>query len=127
MKFRCIFFIVISFLSCKNEDLNLVQLISIDEFIKFSKINEVQLVDVRTPKEYANGHILNSKNIDFLDTNFELYIKKLDIKLPIIVYCQSGGRSAKSALKLISNSYVKVYDLEGGFSRWLSNGGNVEK
>ncbi|MDC0463524.1 rhodanese-like domain-containing protein [Flavobacteriaceae bacterium] len=127
MKFRCIFFIVISFLSCKNEDLNLVQLISIDEFIKFSKINEVQLVDVRTPKEYANGHILNSKNIDFLDTNFELYIKKLDKKLPIIVYCQSGGRSAKSALKLTSNSYVKVYDLEGGFSRWLSNGGNVEK
>jgi len=104
-----------------------VQLISIDEFIKFSKINEVQLVDVRTPKEYANGHILNSKNIDFLDTNFELYIKKLDKKLPIIVYCQSGGRSAKSALKLISNSYLKVYDLEGGFSRWLSNGGNVEK
>jgi len=127
MRFRCIFFMVVSFLGCKNNDQNLVQLITFDEFETVSKINGVQLIDVRTPEEYSDGHILNSKNIDFLDENFELYIQKLDKKSPVIVYCQSGGRSAKSALKLISNSYVKVYDLEGGFSRWLSNGGNVEK
>ena len=125
MKFRCIFFMVVSFLGCKNNDQNLVQLITFDEFETVSKINGVQLIDVRTPEEYSDGHILNSKNIDLLDENFELYIQKLDKKSPVIVYCQSGGRSAKSALKLLSNSFVKIYDLDGGFSRWLSNIGNI--
>lgn len=127
MRFRCIFFMIVSFLGCKNNDQNLVQLITFDEFETVSKINGVQLIDVRTPEEYSDGHILNSKNIDFLDENFELYIKKLDKKSPVIVYCQSGGRSAKSALKLLSNSFVKIYDLDGGFSKWLSEGGNIRK
>ncbi|MDG1015052.1 MAG: rhodanese-like domain-containing protein [Flavobacteriaceae bacterium] len=127
MKFRCIFFMVVSFLGCKNNDQNLVQLITFDEFETVSKINGVQLIDVRTPEEYSDGHILNSKNIDFLNENFELYIQKLDKKSPVIVYCQSGGRSAKSALKLLSNSFVKIYDLDGGFSKWLSEGGNIKK
>ena len=127
MRFRCIFFMVVSFLGCKNNDQNLVQLITFDEFETVSKINGVQLIDVRTPEEYSDGHILNSKNIDFLDENFELYIQKLDKKSPVIVYCQSGGRSAKSALKLLSNSFVKIYDLDGGFSKWLSEGGNIKK
>ena len=127
MKFRCIFFMVVSFLGCKNNDQKLVQLITFDEFETVSKINGVQLIDVRTPEEYSDGHILNSKNIDFLDKNFELYIQKLDKKSPVIVYCQSGGRSAKSALKLLSNSFVKIYDLDGGFSKWLSEGGNIRK
>ena len=118
---------VVSFLGCKNNNLNSVQLITFDEFETVSKINGVQLIDVRTPKEYADGHILNSKNIDFLDENFELYVQKLDKKAPVIVYCQSGGRSAKSALKLRLNSFVKIYDLEGGFSKWLSEGGNIRK
>jgi len=127
MKFKCIFFMVVSFLGCKNNDQNLVQLITFDEFETVSKINGVQLIDVRTPEEYSDGHILNSKNIDFLDENFELYIQKLDKKSPVIVYCQSGGRSAKSALKLLSNSFLKIYDLDGGFSKWLSEGGNIRK
>ena len=127
MKFRCIFFMVVSFFGCKNNDQNLVQLITFDEFETVSKINGVQLIDVRTPEEYSDGHILNSKNIDFLDENFELNIQKLDKKSPVIVYCQSGGRSAKSALKLLSNSFVKIYDLDGGFSKWLSEGGNIRK
>ena len=127
MRFRCIFFMVVSFLGCKNNDQNLVQLITFDEFESVSKINGVQLIDVRTPEEYSDGHILNSKNIDFLDENFELYIQKLDKKSPVIVYCQSGGRSAKSALKLLSNSFLKIYDLDGGFSKWLSEGGNIRK
>ena len=118
---------VVSFFGCKNNDQNLVQLITFDEFETVSKINGVQLIDVRTPEEYSDGHILNSKNIDFLDENFELYIQKLDKKSPVIVYCQSGGRSAKSALKLLSNSFVKIYDLDGGFSKWLSEGGNIRK
>ena len=118
---------VVSFLGCKNNNLNSVQLITFDEFETVSKINGVQLIDVRTSKEYADGHILNSKNIDFLDENFELYVQKLDKKSPVIVYCQSGGRSAKSALKLRLNSFVKIYDLEGGFSKWLSEGGNIRK
>ena len=46
---------VVSFLGCKNNDQNLVQLITFDEFETVSKINGVQLIDVRTPEEYSDG------------------------------------------------------------------------
>ena len=71
------FLMVISFLSCESGDFNSVQLITNGEFERVSKINGIQLVDVRTPEEYAEGHILNSINIDFLGPNFEFDIKKI--------------------------------------------------
>ena len=58
-----------------------------------------QIIDVRTPAEFNNGHITNSKNIPLQQLQSEM--KKLDLKKPIITCCASGMRSssAKSILK----------------------------
>ena len=78
----------------------------------------MQLIDVRTAKEYKNGHIPNSQNLDFLNGDFQKGISSLDKEKPVYVYCKSGNRSGKAAAALKEKGFTKVFDLEGGYSAW---------
>ena len=118
---------VLAFFSCNTNHSEQIQLITATELKEISEIEGVQLIDVRTPNEYKEGHLPNAQNIDFLDKNFEVNIQKLDKTKPVIVYCQGGTRSAKCASKMISKGFVKIYDLDRGFYNWKSNGLEVEK
>lgn len=80
---------------------------------------KVQLVDVRTPQEYAKGHIEGAINIDFFET--EVFNKKfeiLDKDKPVYIYCHSGGRSNKAAKLLLKMGFIKIFDLKGGYAAW---------
>ncbi len=55
------------------------------------------VVDVRTPTEYAGGHLEGAVNIDLQSTEFEAAIAELDPDDEYVVYCQSGNRSAQAA------------------------------
>lgn len=74
------------------------------------------LLDVRTPLEFAEGHIENSKNIDISASNFESEIDKLDKDQTIFVYCAIGVRSTKAANILRKKGFKHVFDLDGGYS-----------
>jgi len=81
MKFlNSIFFIVGSLvlLNCQTKISNSLELITVEELQEISNQDGMQLVDVRTPAEYKNGHIPNAQNIDFLDPKFEINIQSLD-------------------------------------------------
>lgn len=79
---------------------------------------EVQLIDVRTPEEYAAGHIAESKNIDSGNADFEAICKKeLDSQRPVAVYCRSGRRS-KIAAEQLTKMGFQVVELNGGFNEW---------
>ncbi|WP_317168323.1 rhodanese-like domain-containing protein [Pelagihabitans pacificus] len=81
--------------------------------------NKVQLVDVRTPREFNQGHIKNAINIDFYDsTNFERSFGKLDKGKPVYIYCRSGARSQKAAKKLLDMGFSKIFDLKRGYMGW---------
>lgn len=95
-----------------------VKLVTAEEMESILELEDVQLVDVRTPKEHDEMHIANSQNIDFMSPTFEKDIEKLDKKKPVIVYCKSGGRSAKCSKKMKDAGFEKIYDLEGGISKW---------
>ena len=83
---------------------------------------KVQLVDVRTAKEYKNGHIENAINIDFYNKRvFEDAFNTLNKEQPVYLYCRSGARSMKAARKLVDMGFSKIYDLEGGYRRWSSS------
>jgi rhodanese-related sulfurtransferase len=86
--------------------------------LELVKLEEVQLIDVRTPAEFADGHLKNAKNIDFYSPNFDLQIEALDKSIPVILYCKSGRRSAKCASKFNSKGFTYIYDLEGGINLW---------
>lgn len=77
-----------------------------------------QLIDVRTPEEFADSKIQNAVNINWNDAEFLKNIAYLDKSKPVFVYCLSGGRSKAAATKLAENGFVKVYDLKGGILKW---------
>lgn len=79
------------------------------------------IIDVRTPEEFANGHLKKAKNINWNDANFKPLIGKLDRKNPVFIYCHSGGRSQSAAKTMHSLGFVSVYELKGGFSSWLDH------
>ncbi|NNC70729.1 MAG: rhodanese-like domain-containing protein, partial [Flavobacteriaceae bacterium] len=89
--------------------------LSAEEFKSRLESNDnIQLVDVRRPEEYAEGYLKNATNINFYDSDFMGQIlEDLDKSEPVYLYCRSGGRSGKAAIKLSEKGF-KVYDLRGG-------------
>ncbi len=80
---------------------------------------KVQLVDVRTPREYKGGHIGKAINIDlFQRGSFKQAFEKLDKNKPVYLYCRTGSRSRKAAQKILDMGFEKVYDLKGGYIHW---------
>jgi phage shock protein E len=75
-----------------------------------------RLVDVRTPEEFAAGHISGAINIPVEDLDRRLGdIEPKD--RAIVLYCRSGNRSGRAARMLRSAGYGAVHDL-GAMSRW---------
>ena len=107
-----------SLFSCKGyKDLSVV------EFEKaLAEDPSIQLVDVRTPEEYADGHLPLSVHIDFLAKGFmDKAESMLDKAHPVLVYCRSGRRSAAAAAALEKKGYA-VSNLLGGYLAWTEAG-----
>ncbi|MFC6099710.1 thioredoxin domain-containing protein [Olivibacter domesticus] len=81
-----------------------------------------QLLDVRTPEEFDQGHLENALNIDFKDEQFKSKISALDREKPVFVYCLGGGRSEAAAEQLKSLGFTQIYDLKGGIMSWKNDG-----
>lgn len=112
--------------SCKDEPQIEVKMVTPEEMQSLLEQEDIQLVDVRTEKEYADGYIENSQNIDIKSPTFDEDILKLDKTKPVIVYCKSGGRSAKCTKKLKEAGFIKVYDLDGGLEKWKFSGKEIK-
>lgn len=106
--------------SCINEKslASEVKVVTPEEMERILELEDVQLVDVRTPGEYADDHIENAQNIDFSSPTFDDDIAKLDKSKPVVLYCKAGGRSAKCVKKMEQAGFQKIYDLKGGISTW---------
>ena len=113
-------FVTIAFLilSC-NQTKNVAGLLDAKRFAAVSdSLSDEQIVDVRTPDEYSEGHIANAVNMDWNGVNFSGETTKLDKNKPVMVYCLSGGRSAQAASWLRENGFTKVYELNHGILGW---------
>lgn len=85
------------------------------EFVQtYTNTPNAVLVDVRTPGEFATGHIDQAVNIDFENPSFVPEIKKLDITKTYFVYCRSGNRSGQAVSVMKSNGVKNIYELSGG-------------
>ncbi len=74
----------------------------------------VTVIDVRTPEEYAEGHIEGATMIDFYADTFASDIAALDPEGTYLLYCRSGNRSGQTASMMEQLGFRQVYDLEGG-------------
>ena len=106
--------------SCTHND-NIVS-VSALEFEKEIKSDSVQLVDVRTPQEYTEGHIDGALNINVQSDDFkELAQRELSKDSTVLVYCRSGRRSLDAA-EMLTNCGYKVVNLKGGIIEWKEVG-----
>lgn len=92
--------------------------VGVEVFENYTSLSKVHLLDVRTPKEFEEGHIEGAKNIDYFNKGFKVELDKLDKTLPVYVYCRSGGRSAKSMQIMQELGFESIYNLKGGFLAW---------
>jgi len=79
------------------------------------------ILDVRTPEEFEEAHVVGAINIDYKDENFRDEVQKLDKGKKYFIYCRSGKRSANSRKIMNELGIKKVYDLNGGIIAWKKN------
>lgn len=99
-----------------------IETISASSFQNEINSDDVIILDIRTPEEFASGRIANSQNIDFYAADFKNNLEKLDKDKEYKIYCNSGNRS-ESAKKIMEEmGFKNVVELRGGIQAWMSNG-----
>ena len=79
------------------------------------------LVDIRTEDEISQGIIDGAKTVDYFSDDFMKQMEQFPQDQPIVLYCASGGRSAK-AMKMLNNAgWKEVYNLLGGYREYVPN------
>ena len=120
-----IILVVVLFVSFKNQQAKTVQAnaapykkISAVEAMNMMQIGQkVTIVDVRTPAEFAGGHIQGAINVPNENIASSTVPALPDLDATILVYCRSGSRSAQAARKLLAVGYTNVIDF-GGIINW---------
>ena len=74
------------------------------------------ILDVRTPQEFAGGHLQNAQLINFNAPDFKTQIKRLDPTQAYLVYCAVGGRSKLAADMMHKMGFKQVYNVSQGFN-----------
>jgi thioredoxin len=120
-----VFQLSLFFFSCTAQQKNNL---SADEFEKgISNIDSVQILDVRTPAEYAGTHIKGSLLADWNNKEeFNRRIAFVDKTKPVYVYCLAGGRSAAAAKQMRNTGFENVYELNGGINAWKAANKKLE-
>ncbi len=74
------------------------------------------ILDVRTNKEYEQGHIPGSVHVQLSEIGDK--VKKLKKDKELVVYCQNGSRSVWAIKRLMGMGYKNLYNLKGGYNAW---------
>jgi rhodanese-related sulfurtransferase len=105
----------------------LAKRISLAEFDKLRTDKKFQIVDVRSPGEFASGHVPGATNININASDFEKRVEALGRDKPCLVYCAAGVRSARAVGKMNRLGFLEVSDFSGGWSEYKKAGKPVEK
>ncbi|MDV2990092.1 MAG: rhodanese-like domain-containing protein [Dehalogenimonas sp.] len=85
------------------------------------------ILDVRTPAEFAEGHIEGAVLLDFNAGNFEVEVGKLDKDVRYLVYCRTSNRSGQAVNVMKNLGFQDVSDMDGGIVDWQAAGYPVVK
>jgi len=87
----------------------------------------VTIIDVRTPGEFAEGHLQGALNVDIASPGFAAALGKLDPAKTYLVHCAAGGRSTRSLTTLKKLGFKSILHLDGGINAWKQAGLPLEK
>jgi rhodanese-related sulfurtransferase len=99
-----------------------VTLVAPEQAQKLIGAGGVTLLDVRTPEEFAAGHIAGAENVDFYASDFADRLDALDHGAGYVVYCHSGNRSGQATALMAEKGFTDVTDVDGGIAAWESAG-----
>lgn len=80
------------------------------------------IIDVRTPSEFSGGHIEGAKNMDFFGPHLERQLLQLNRQTPVLIYCNSGNRSAGALDIMRQMGFTKVFHMTHGIQEWTTEG-----
>ncbi len=101
------------------------QNISTADFEAGMNKRNIVILDVRSPEEIAEGHIKGAIFANFYDDDFMSQISGLEKNKTYYIYCKSGGRSGQACDQFVDSGFSNVYNLEGGFDKWNSEGREI--
>lgn len=101
--------------------------VDINRFAELARQPNTVILDVRTPEEYAAGHLAGSVLIDVRNADFAKKIAALDKSKTYLVHCRSGVRSVTACNALGELGIPNLYNMVGGITAWQAAGKPVEK
>lgn len=94
-------------------------------FLQVAQQPGITVIDVRTPAEYAAGHLDGAINVDAESPDFDSRIASLGKSASYAVYCQSGRRSAIAADRMSGAGFTSITNLKGGIADLQAAGGRI--
>ena len=101
--------------------------IDAEQFDKLRQKPGAVVLDVRTPQEFAQGHVPGAVNMDISDPTFRKKLETLDKSKTYLVHCAKGVRSNRAVNLMSSLGLGGLYDYHAGFEDWKKQGKPVEK
>jgi phage shock protein E len=80
------------------------------------------ILDVRTPEEFAAGHLPGAININVEASDFDTKVAGLDESAETLVYCRTGNRSGIATDKMVELGFTDMSDLQVGIEAWAAAG-----
>lgn len=101
--------------------------ISAADFEKRRTKGKAPVLDVRSPEEFAKGHVTGAINAHIHSPDFAAKAAQFDKQKPILVNCHVGSRGAIAAAELAKLGFKTVFNLDGGLGAWEKAGNTPEK
>ena len=92
-----------------------------------SKNKQIVILDVRTPQEFASGHLKGALNIDIYKEDFYSRIDKLNKKTSYLIYCRTHNRSDVTVKYMNQKGFETVFQMMDGFPGWAANNFTIKK
>jgi len=101
--------------------------VDIHEFERLAKDRKNVVLDVRTDKEFAAGHIPGALNLNLNGPDFEKKVSALNRERTYLVHCAAGVRSARACETMSRLGFTNLVDLPPGFKEWQKAGKPIQK
>lgn len=105
----------------------IIQEISTQELYTLHTKKDIVLFDVRTDKEYKQGHIPSAQWLDIENTHFEAFLATLDKEQTYIIYAGSEKRSRFVAQKMLDIGFTRIYHANEGIIGWKKLGHRITR
>ena len=121
----CLPLVFFNFSACAQE--KIAGDLSAEEAQQYIQEQDPVILDVRTDREYNQGHLPDARLLNFYKDDFKKGLEELPKEESYLVYCHSGARSAKAVKMMEELGFKEVSELSGGVASWNKEGQKLEK